>query len=179
MCYLSACLSRDIAAMQHATSRACLLDLYADNAACQYYTLPPPRYFVALRWYAIAGANHTPKSQTSLACTYLGDDRDSFQGTFNSGTPGGGCAAQFFSFPCIHCNRNRFLVKKRQGYSTGFDAPGTICQVNCSFTICTVPGFDAQCEVPVAGDPDIGDAATICRACGQPGEKCCNGDEPG
>ena len=61
----------------------------------------------------------------------------------------------------------------------GFDAPGTICQTNCSFTICAVPGFDAQCEVPVEGDPDIGDAPTICRACGQPGEKCCNGDEPG
>lgn len=56
----------------------------------------------------------------------------------------------------------------------GFDGVGERCQTNCSFTACTGIGFDAFCEVPVEGDPDIGDAPTICRGCGAIGSKCCD-----
>ena len=56
---------------------------------------------------------------------------------------------------------------------SGFDGVGERCNVRCNFGLCT-NGFSAQCEVPVEGDPDIGTAPTICRACGQRGLKCCD-----
>lgn len=56
----------------------------------------------------------------------------------------------------------------------GDDAVGTRCQINCSFTVCTGIGFDAFCEEPMPGDPDIGDAPTICKGCGTIGQKCCD-----
>jgi hypothetical protein len=59
--------------------------------------------------------------------------------------------------------------------NAGFDAVGERCQVNCTFTACSQGlGFDAFCEVPTEGDPDIGDAPTICRGCGSIGQKCCS-----
>lgn len=53
---------------------------------------------------------------------------------------------------------------------SGSDGVGERCNIEAAARF----GFSAQCEVPVEGDPDIGTAPTICRACGRRGLKCCD-----